>query len=46
MFSKTVGYIIDEEVAFDSFSGSAQADFTLVLGKDFDGRIVRGNSVE
>lgn len=38
--------IIDEEVAFDSSSGSAQADFTLVLGKDFDGRIVRGNSVE
>ena len=32
--------IVDDDFSYES-SGSAQADFTIVLGKDFDGRIVR-----
>lgn len=33
--------IVNEEVSADDSKNSAQVDFTLVLGKDFDGRIVR-----
>lgn len=33
--------IIDENYLEEDSSGSAKADFTLILGKDFDGRIVR-----
>ncbi|MBQ0039003.1 MAG: LCP family protein [Treponema sp.] len=33
--------IVDDEGGDDGSSGAAQADFTIILGKDFDGRIVR-----
>ncbi|WP_407396761.1 LCP family protein [Treponema sp.] len=33
--------IIDADESESGSSGSAQADFTLIIGKDFDGRIVR-----
>lgn len=38
-------YIIEEEVKDESFGldSAGDVDFTLILGKDFDGRYVRGN---
>ena len=33
--------LIDDDTLEEDSGSSAKADFTIVLGKDFDGRIVR-----